>query len=128
MRVLAAYLKSQKDITLFEKVKGYSGVEGNEEVNKLAEARMRKAAPDNFNMEILLEYNLPSTKLATIKQATIYKEIIEVKQTPYRRNTMIYLNMTRWAVYKHNSEVPTDERIWAFLKNKTLSKESRAFL
>lgn len=128
MRSLAAHLGSRKGITLFEKVKGHSGVEGNEGADKLAEAGTAKANPDTIDLAIPPNYDLPGAKLATIRQATLYRGMIEMRQMPYRRSTATNLDMTRWAISEHNGEAPMDDRIWKSLKDRSIPKETRAFL
>lgn len=36
--------------------------------------------------------------------------------------------MTRWAIHDINQEAPTDKRIWLSLKDRSISREARAFL
>ncbi|KAG6879310.1 hypothetical protein C0992_003637 [Termitomyces sp. T32_za158] len=121
MRSLVTNLKKRKGITILEKVKGHDGVRGNEEADRLAGLGAEKDTPNNIDMEIQREWDLPGAKLSKLTQALAYKGIIEKKNIPERRGTKTHLDMTRWAVKDTNGELPTDERIWTSLRHKALS-------
>lgn len=45
-----------------------------------------------------------------------------------RRGTLINLDIARWALKENNGNPPSDVNLWRSLKNKAITKETRAFL
>lgn len=111
MKALVAQLRRRKGITLFEKVKGHAGIEGNEGADRLANTGANKPEPDEIDLDVPPEYEVPGAKLATRTQAQLYQSIIEMRENPYRKGTITHLDMTRWAVHDHNKDAPVDGRI-----------------
>ncbi|KNZ73639.1 hypothetical protein J132_10494 [Termitomyces sp. J132] len=129
MKCLVAYLRKRKGIITLEKTKGYSGVEGNEGADAVADEEVHRPNPDpSINLEIPAVLNVQGAKLAAVSQAMIYKGMIESLETPQRRGMETNLDMTRWVVKALNNKASTDHRIWLSLRDKAMRGEIRAFV
>ncbi|KNZ75061.1 hypothetical protein J132_05009 [Termitomyces sp. J132] len=128
MKTLVAHLRLRKGVVIIEKVKGHAGIEGNEGADELTNEGARKELPDQIDINIPKGYELHGARPATITQSTVYKGIIKKLATPECRGILVHLDITRWAINDHNSELPTDDRIWISLGDKSMSREVRAFL
>ena len=125
----AAYvLRKRSAPTSFQWVRGHSGVEGNEESDRLAKDGANKEAPDELNLDIPKEFDLQGAKLATMTQAKAYKGILE-KRGPYTRPaTANNLELTREAIARYTGKLETNKTIWRGLQKPTIRSKVRQFL
>lgn len=128
LQATASHMRARTGHTILTKVKGHSGVVGNEEADALTKRGALAQHGEEIDVSPAEGFYLKGAKLSTASQALLYKGIIENKRTPQRRGTTINLDRTRWAVADTNGTPPTDKNIWKSLKDRTLTKESRAFL
>ncbi|PPQ81398.1 hypothetical protein CVT24_001827 [Panaeolus cyanescens] len=94
-------------------------------------------APENFR--------ITGNKIRHITQASVYRAIINFNESQKRiraknkartdwdgnsnrRATRVRLDITRHAILENTNMSPTDEYIWKSIRNKTISKNIRAFL
>lgn len=128
LRPLIAVLCEQTGLTILEKVKGHSGVTGNEEADCLANQGAQKNMQDDVDLRIPRGYNVTRAKLAKATQALLYKGILEIQPAPDRRGTQANLNEIRWAIKETTGLMPTNSVIWKSIRSRALSKEIRNFL
>ena len=125
----AAYvLRKRSAPTVFQWVKGHSGVEGNEESDQLAKDGANKATPDELNLDIPREFDLQGAKLATITQAIAYRGILERRGQYTRPATANNLERARDAVARYTRKLETDKTIWHGLQKPTIRVKIRQFL
>ncbi|KAF9259147.1 hypothetical protein L218DRAFT_947861 [Marasmius fiardii PR-910] len=76
----AAELRAWKAKMAFKWVKGHAGIEGNEEANRLADKGRAKPTPDQINLRILDNLQVPGTKFAALTQSLAYSAIKSQKE------------------------------------------------
>lgn len=128
MRATVAQLRNRTGKTTFHKVKGHSGDAGNDGAGELAGLGARKEVSDDVNLDGLLKFKVSGARLSRMTQALLYAGLLELKPLPYRRGTIVNLDMVRFAVESVNEEKPTDRRIWTSLRSRGFSRNVRAFL
>lgn len=128
LQAAASHMRARVGQTIFTKVKGHSGVVGNDEADALAKKGTQTQLEIGPDLSPARGFYEEGAKLSEASQALLYRDIMEKKQVPWRKGTTINLDITRWAVADLNESLPTDRNIWKSLKDRTLTKESHAFL
>ncbi|KAK0459915.1 ribonuclease H-like protein [Armillaria novae-zelandiae] len=136
-RALVANMRSRSSSTTLTWVRGHSGIEGNEEVDKLATEGLSKEYPNMIELISEPTYNITGAKIKTISQSTAYKAIKIVKlrnsgrlyqRQIQRRRTRMNLERTHATTEALTGEQPSDKLIWSGLHHKDLSTSTRQFL
>ncbi|KAF9455391.1 ribonuclease H-like domain-containing protein, partial [Collybia nuda] len=128
LKATAAHLRQRKGRTIFHKVKGHSGNEGNDGADALAGVGAQKEEPDNIDLTIPGNLTTTGAHLASMTQSILYRGIKEKIKVPIRRDALISLDMIRCAVKDAVGTSPTDERIWKSFRHTDVSKSISAFM
>jgi ribonuclease HI len=108
--------------------KGHSGVEGNEQSDRLAKEGAQKPQADALDLETPDEWNLQGAKLTTLTQALAYRGIRRTKPTTPHPTTERNLELTRQAIHHFTNKMETDETIWINLRQAVFRTRVKQFL
>ncbi|KAF8126585.1 hypothetical protein EV363DRAFT_1173921, partial [Boletus edulis] len=125
----AAYqLRRRAAPTNFKWVKGHAKTLGNERADALANKGARKDHPDTIDCKVPENFRLPGIKLTTITQHIAYTAIRKNRDTPYTRNTLINLDITRYTIQDITRNLETDAMLWRNLRHPDIHRPIQNFL
>ena len=126
---LAAYhLRRRAAPTSFKWVKGHANNLGNERADDLANQGAHKPHPDEINRDIPENFQLRGVKLTTLTQKIAYDAIRWRQTTPYTRQTLMNLDITRHAIRDITNNLETDESLWNNLRHPDIRRPIQHFL
>ncbi|KAF6751799.1 hypothetical protein DFP72DRAFT_815935 [Ephemerocybe angulata] len=128
---IIARIRQRKGRTIFEKVKGHSGDEGNDGADALAAEGAEKATGEELDLSVPRSWKVKGAALGSMTQALLYKGIRRLKRdgTKDRRRTVMGLDATRYASKEKTGLAPLDETVWKSMKSKhLLDNKLRVFL
>jgi hypothetical protein len=123
-----ALLRQRTAPTYLLWTKGHSGVEGNEESDRLAKEGARKPHADVLDLTTPDEMNLQGAKLASLTQSLAYRGIQKTKTKTPRPTTERNLTLTRQAINHFTNELETGETIWNNLRRSAFRTRVKQFL
>ena len=103
--------------TVFKWVKGYASSLGNKQADALANTGAHKLTPDEIDTTVPPNFNLNGTKLVTLTQALAHEAILDKRPPPYKRSTLMNLNIARHAIHAITQTMETDKPIWEKVRN-----------
>jgi len=112
LKATAAWLRNRTARTLFQKVKGHSGVAGNEGADHEADRGARKDIPSPLNLDALLHLTTNGASMSSMTQAKLYKGIIARKPRKPRPTTEINVDRTQEMAELNFNYRPTAKRVW----------------
>ena len=127
-RATAYHLRKRSAPTSFQWVKGHSGIQGNEEADRLATQGAEKEQADHIDLSIPPNFDLQGAKLASITQRTAYQGLLSSMNLDYQESTLNLLDTTRYSIQSLTNSLMTDAAIWNGCRNPDLSKKIQQFL
>lgn len=103
-------------------VKGYSGIQGNKEADKLAgQGANSKNQDTDFKLEGPQKLKNLGAMIAKMEQKNFYQAINKKKAIPARSHTIQNLETIKTCSKETFDYAPTTDKIWMAMKNKDLS-------
>ena len=129
IRSLVSRLCSRPTYTFLTKVKGHSGLEGNEGADAAASlaATLPDPPPDAINTQLQPLLTAQGMKLHTASQAALHQAIVALRKAPIWPATLATLSTIQDTNAPRLGLKPTHSLIWLSLKNKAISRNARTF-
>ncbi|KAF8133698.1 ribonuclease H-like protein, partial [Boletus edulis] len=124
----AFQLRRRAAPTNFKWVKGHQGTLGNEQADELANQGAQKNEPDQIDTTVPENFKANGIRLSTITQKTAYQAIKAKKNHPYTRQTLINLDITRYAMKDITGNTETDASLWKNIRHPDIRRPIQAFL
>ncbi|KAJ3817209.1 RNase H-domain-containing protein [Lentinula raphanica] len=136
IQATVATLRNRKALTNLTWVKGHSGIEGNEEADRLANEGRLKPHPDDIDLEVPLNMKLTGMKLTSITQSQVAERAIKIKKmrtSAYkkkleRRATVCNIGRAQACIEEVSGTTPSETLIWKSIRHKDIGRRVQFFL
>ncbi|KAJ7581353.1 ribonuclease H-like protein [Mycena floridula] len=135
LKKTTASIRKRKAATYFKWVKGHSGVPGNEEADRAADAGRQKEQPDLIDMHIDDDLLVTGAKLQCMTQSIAYKLIRKLKledpdyqEALDRKATNRMVSLAQSTAEAILGTKPSRKQLWRSVRNKDTPRSIRFFL
>ncbi|KAF5377136.1 hypothetical protein D9757_001831 [Collybiopsis confluens] len=132
VRSVIASFRGRKTPMYVKWVKGHAGHERNEGADKMAREALEKNKVSFINLNPPNTLKITGAKLSKLTQSKAYKAIMNIKEKEKnknsRRRTEISIMRVQNCVEDRFGYIPTQDRIWASIRNKDHDRKIRDFL
>ena len=105
-------LRQQSAKTLFSKVKGHSGLKGNDGADAKANEGANKEFVSLINLTTPAHLRTPGLKLSTATQSLLYRAILSDKTRKQRRQTDLMVERVKIYVNEWTGNFPSNTLLW----------------